>query len=143
MRIIAPMMILIMITATLAGCTDLEPDGEASYVDDIHVYIDGGTWGSDEEICNTAIVLEAGEYYACPFTANTDVVLMIELDVKDTSPMVDLITMDDLNYEAWKDGDAYYYKEGLSDFETHGGTYGGDGSLGEGTYYVVVANDVR
>ena len=109
MRIIAPMMILIMITAaTLAGCTDLEPDGEASYVDDIHVYIDGSTWGSDEEICNTAIVLKAGEYYACPFTINTDVVLMIELDVKDTSPMVDLITMDDLNYEAWKDGDAYY-----------------------------------
>ncbi len=139
MRIIAPMMILIMITATLAGCTD---DGEASYVDDIHVYIDGG-WGSDVELCNTATVLEYGEYYACHFDAYDGDVLMIELDVKDTSPMVDLITMDDLNFEAWKDGGAYYYLEGVSDFETHGGTYGGDGSLSEGTYYVVVANGVR
>ena len=127
-------------TSALAGCTEA---GESAFVDDIHVYIDGGTWGSDEEICDTAIVLEAGEYFSCPFTLNRDAVLMIELDVKDTSAMVDLITMDDINYEQWKDGGAYYYKEGISDFETYGGTYGGDGSLGEGTYYVVVANDVR
>ena len=30
MRIIAPMMILIMMTSTLAGCTGGDPDGESS-----------------------------------------------------------------------------------------------------------------
>ena len=85
-----------MMTSALAGCTEA---GESAFVDDIHVYIDGGTWGSDEEICDTAIVLEAGEHFYCPFTLNEDAVIMIELDVKDTSAMVDLITMDDINYE--------------------------------------------
>jgi len=139
MRIIASVMILIMMTSTLAGCTG---DGESAFVDDIHVYIDGGIWG-DEELCNTAIVLEDGEYYTCYFTLNRDAVLMIELEVKNTSAMVDLITMDEINFQDWKDGGAYYYMEGIADFETYGGTYGEGGSLGEGTYYVVVANGVR
>lgn len=123
-----------------SGCLD---DGDPAYVDDIHVYIDGGTWGSDETICDTAIVLEHGEYYSCFFTLNSEAVIWIELEVKNPGPKVDLITMDDINYQDWKDGDAYYYKESITDFETHGGTYGGDGTLGEGSYYVVVANGVR
>ena len=67
--------------------------------------------GSDETICDTAIVLEHGEYYSCFFTLNSEAVIWIELEVKNPGPKVDLITMDDINYQDWKDGGAYYYKE--------------------------------
>ena len=106
-------------------------------MDDIHVYIDSY---SDETLCNTAVVVKSGHYYSCSFTLNDPAKIAIELDVSTTGSNVDLITVDDLNFEAWENGDEYYRKVDLSDFETYGGTYNPDGSLDKGEYFVIVSN---
>ena len=70
-------------------------------MDDVYVYVDGTF--ADETICNTAVVIESGEYYTCYFTLNERAKIAIELDVSTNGSDVDLITMDDLNFEEWKD----------------------------------------
>jgi hypothetical protein len=127
-----------MLASPIAGCTSDMPEGESAFVDDVYVYVDGTF--ADETICNTAVVIESGEYYTCYFTLNERAKIAIELDVSTNGSDVDLITMDDLNFEEWKDGDAHYYKVDLSDFETYGGTYDPDGTLDKGDYVVVVSN---
>ena len=130
---------LLMLASLIAGCTSDMLEGESAFVDDVYVYVDG-TFAADDTICNTAVVIESGEYYTCSFTLNERAKIAIELDVSTNGSNIDLITMDDLNFEEWKEGDAYYYKKDLSEFDTYGGTYDPDGTLDKGDYVVVVSN---
>ena len=127
---------LILVTVSLSGCAG--DDGPSAYVDEVHVFIDGTF--SDETICQQAVVIESGSYYACTFTLNSDAWIGIDLVIASGSPAVDLITMDDLNFNQWEDGDAHYYLENVSDFGTNGGSYSSDGNLEAGDYVVVVSN---
>ena len=142
MNKLAPMIALLLIASALAGCaeeTEAEWRGPDSYVDDAHVYIDG--WGSDDDtVCQTATVLEGGQMYVCTFSLTAEEYIVVELDVASGSDPVDLITMDDINYQKWEDGDAYYYLEDWTDFETFGGQYGKDILMPEGDWNVVFYN---
>jgi len=132
-----PMIALIMIITSLAGCTE-ESRGSNSNVDSVHVYVDG--WSDDDTLCQTAIVLKGGERYICTFTLNDEEYIVVEFDVDSGSDPVDLITMDDINFQKWKDGEEYYYLEDWTDFTTFGGQYGKDLLMPEGDWNVVLFN---
>ena len=132
------MIALIMITTSLSGCTEESLHGPNSNVDNLHVYVDG--WASDETLCQTAVVLEDGEFYRCIFTLNAEEYIVIDLDVNSDSDSVDLITVDNINYQKWKDDEEYYYLEDWTDFTTFGGQYGKDVLMPEGDWNVVVWN---
>ena len=141
MRSIVPMVVLLLITPALAGCTEEIEDslrGPDSNVDNAHVYVDG--WTSDDTLCQTATVLKGGEIYVCTFSLTAEEYIVVELDVASGSDPVDLITMDEINYQKWEDGDAYYYLEDWTDFETYGGQYGKDLLMPEGDWKVVFYN---
>ena len=127
---------LILILVPLAGCSG--DDGPSAYVDDLHIFVDGTL--SDETICKESIVLASGEHYVCTFTLNSDAWLGIELDVASGSPLVDLITMSDINYEKWENGEEYYYLVDISDFGTSGGSYSSNADVAAGDWVVVVEN---
>ena len=127
-----------MMTTSLAGCTEEGSQGPNSNVDNAHVYIDG--WSSDDTLCQTAIVLTDGEFYHCTFTLNAEEYIVVELDVDSGSDSVDLITMNDINFQKWKDKEDYYYLEDWTDFTTFGGQYGKDVLMPEGDWNVVVWN---
>jgi hypothetical protein len=130
------LIILLTICTVLSGCTG--DDGPSAYIDEIYVYVDGTL--SDETICSGAVVVKSGTYYVCTFTLNSDAWIGIELEVASGSPSVDLITMDELNFDAWEDDDEYYYIVSASDFATSGGSYSSDGNLDAGEWVVVVYN---
>ena len=145
MRILALIMTL-SITAALAGCTaplgesfGEEYKGANSNVDNIHVWQDG--WTTDTTLCQTSIVLKGGESYVCTFTLNSDDWIVIDLDVDNESDTVDLITMDDLNYQKYQDGEEYYHLEDWTDFWTWGGQYGKNVEFPQGDWVVLVVND--
>ena len=141
MRRLVPMVVLLLITPALAGCTgetEEEWRGADSNVDNAHVYIDG--WTSDDTVCQTTTVLKGGESYVCSFSLTDEEYIVVELDVASGSDPVDLITVDDINYQKWKDGDSYYYLEDWTDFETYGGQYGKDVLMPEGDWYIVFYN---
>ncbi len=127
---------LMLMCAMLSGCTGEE--GPSAYADEIHVFVDGTL--SDETICSGAVVIKSESYYSCSFTLNEDAWIGIELVLADGSPLVDLITFDDLNYQAWLDDDEYYYMVDVTDFETSGGTYSSEGNLDAGEWVVIVYN---
>lgn len=138
---LAPMIALLLIASALAGCTgetEAEWRGPDSNVDDAYVYVDG--WTSDDTLCQTAVVLKGGEMYVCTFTLTAEEYIVVELDVASGSDPVDLITMNDINYQKWEDGEAYYYLEDWTDFETFGGQYGKDILMPEGDWNVVFYN---
>ena len=129
------MIALIMITTSLSGCT-----GESqanSNVENVHVYIDGS---SDISMCQTAVVLKDDEFYYCTFTLDAEEYIVVELDVDSGSDPVDLITMDDINFQKWEDMEDYYYLEDWTDFTTFGGQYGKDVLMPEGDWNIVVWN---
>ena len=134
--VIAGSLALVVFLSFLSGFISSE-NNESAYVDDIRVYVDN-YW--DESICNTAVVVKSESYYTCSFTLDDPAKIAIELGVSNTGSKVDLITVDDLNFEAWENGDEYYYKVDLSDFETYGGSYNPDGSLDKGEYFVIISN---
>ena len=108
-------------------------------MDEIHVYVDGVF--SDQTLCDTALVIDPGEFYKCNFSLNDDAKVVIVLDVSNEGTYVDLITMDNMNYEEWLKEEAFYAKENRTDYKTYGGTYGTDSYLSENQeYYVVVSN---
>ena len=137
MRNLAPLVVLLLIGPALAGCTE-ELEGPKSNVDNIHIWQDN--WGDDTTICQTSVVLEGGEMYVCTFTFSDDDWFVIDLDVDTSTDQVDLITMDDINYQKWQDGEEYYYSTTWSDFETHGGQYGKNVEAPAGDWVVVVVN---
>ena len=129
------MIALIMITTSLSGCT-----GESqanSNVENVHVYIDGS---SDISMCQTAVVLKDDEFYYCTFTLDAEEYIVVELDVDSGSDPVDLITMDDINFQKWEDMEDYYYLEDWTDFTTFGGQYGKEVLMPEGDWNIVVWN---
>jgi hypothetical protein len=142
MRVIAPVVILIISTA-FAGCleslgeSDMGPD---SRVDDVHIWQDG--WVSDSTLCRESIVLDGGESYICSFTLNSDDWVVIDLDVNTDSERVDLITMSDINYQKYQDGEDYYYLDDWTDFGTFGGQYGKNVEFPEGEWYILVVNPI-
>tara|TARA_B100001750_G_C14907803_1_gene303058 strand:+ start:52 stop:474 length:423 start_codon:yes stop_codon:yes gene_type:complete len=129
------MIALIMITTSLSGCT--EAQGRNSNVENFHLYIDGS---SDISMCQTAVVLKDDEFYYCTFTLDAEEYIVVELDVDSDSDPVDLITMDDINYQKWVDMEDYYYLEDWTDFTTFGGQYGKDVLMPEGDWNIVVWN---
>ena len=137
MKKLMPLMVLLLISPAIAGCAE-ESRGPDSNLDNAHVYVDG--WTSDDTLCQTAVVLKGDEMYTCSFTLNAEEYIVVELDVASGSDPVDLITMDDINFQKWEDGEAYYYLEDWTDFETTGGTYGKDILMGEGDWIVVFYN---
>tara|TARA_Y100000739_G_C20318424_1_gene333202 strand:- start:32 stop:460 length:429 start_codon:yes stop_codon:yes gene_type:complete len=142
MRILIPMMIL-MILVPFTGCTEsLEESlvGPDSNVDEVHVWQDG--WTSDTTICQQAIVLEGGDAYTCTFSLSDDDWIVIDLDVNTATDPVDLITMDEINYQQYQDGEAYYYLEQWTDFETFGGQYGKDVEFPQGDWVVLIVNPI-
>ena len=132
------MIALIMMTAALSGCTEEGSQGPNSNVDNVHAYIDG--WSSDDTLCQTAVVLKDDEFYYCTFTLDAEEYIVVELDVDSGSDPVDLITMDDINFQKWEDKEDYYYLEDWTDFTTFGGQYGKDVLMPEGDWNVVVWN---
>ena len=137
MRKIPYAVVLGLFAASLSGCSGTD-DGPSAYIDEVHIYVDGSF--SDETLCQEALVLSSGEYYACGFTLTADAWLGIELEVASGSPSVDLITMSDLNFQKWEDGEEYYYLPDISDFATSGGSYSSNGNVEAGDYVMVVAN---
>ena len=129
------MIALIMITTSLSGCT--EAQGRNSNVENFHLYIDGS---SDISMCQTTVVLKDDEFYYCTFTLDAEEYIVVELDVDSDSDPVDLITMDDINYQKWVDMEDYYYLEDWTDFTTFGGQYGKDVLMPEGDWNIVVWN---
>ena len=129
------MIALIMITTSLSGCT--EAQGRNSNVENFHLYIDGS---SDISMWQTAVVLKDDEFYYCTFTLDAEEYIVVELDVDSDSDPVDLITMDDINYQKWVDMEDYYYLEDWTDFTTFGGQYGKDVLMPEGDWNIVVWN---
>ena len=143
MRIVAPMMILMMMMTVFSGCTESLEEGlfgPDSNVDEIHVWQDG--WTSDTTICQQAIVLEGGEGYTCTFSLSEDDWIVIDLDINTATDQVDLITMDEINYQKYQDGEDYYYLEDWTDFETFGGQYGKDVEFPQGDWVVLVTNPI-
>jgi hypothetical protein len=142
MRIIVPMMILIMLTA-FSGCTESIEEslmGPDSNVDEIHIWQDG--WTSDDTICSESIILEGGEYFICTFSLTENDYIVIDLDVNTATDMVDLITMSELNYQKYQDGEEYYVLEQWTDYQTFGGQYGKDVEFPEGEWVVLVVNPI-
>ena len=143
MRVATPIIILIVSTA-LSGClgslTGSDDNGPDSYVDDIHVWQDG--WVSDSTICREAVVLDKGETYICSFSLNDDDWVVIDLDVSTDSQSVDLITMSDINYQKYQDGEEYYYLEDWTDFGTYGGQYGKNVEFPQGEWYILIVNPI-
>ena len=142
MRVLITMMIL-MVLIPLSGCTEsLEESlvGPDSNVDEVHVWQDG--WTSDTTICQQAIVLEGGDAYTCTFSLSDDDWIVIDLDVNTATDPVDLITMDEINYQQYQDGEAYYYLEQWTDFETFGGQYGKDVEFPQGDWVVLIVNPI-
>jgi hypothetical protein len=142
MRIVAPIIILIIMTV-FAGCIEsLEESstGPKSHVDDAHIWQDG--WVSDSTMCRESVVLDAGDAYTCSFTFNSDDWVVIDLDVNTDFDPVDLITMSDINYQKYQDGEEYYYLEDWTDFGTFGGQYGKDVEFPEGDWVVLVLNPI-
>ena len=137
MRSIVPMVVLMLISPALAGCTE-EEVGPDSNVENFHVYVDG--WTSDDTICQTAIFVEGGQMYVCSFSLPAEEYIVVELEIVSGSDPIDLITMDDLNLEKWKDDDSYYYLEDWTDFGTYSGEYGKDILMPEGDWNVVIYN---
>ncbi len=131
------LMVLLLFSSAIAGCTE-ESRGPDSNIDNAHVYVQGQT--SDETICKQSIVLKGGEMYTCTFTTYQDEYIVIELDVASGSDPIDLITMDDINYQKWENGDAYYSMQSRTDLDTTGGTYGEDTVLEEGDWIIVFYN---
>ena len=139
MKILAPLVVLLLTAPALAGCTEAI-EGPKSNVDEIHIWQDN--WGADATICQTSVVLEGGERYVCTFTLNDDGCFVIDLDVDTSTDQVDLITMDDINYQKWQDGDEYYYSPDWTDFETFGGQYGKNVEAPAGDWVVLVVNSL-
>jgi hypothetical protein len=140
MRILASMMILIMLTA-FSGCLEsLEEShsGPDARVDEIHVWQDG--WTSDTTLCQQAIVLEGGDSYTCTFSLNNDDWIVIDLDANTEYDRVNLMTMDEINYQKYQAGEDYYYLEDWTDFETFGGQYGKNVEFPQGDWVVLVLN---
>ena len=80
MRVIAPMMILIMMTSTLAGCTA----------------------GEDEElICEDTITLTQYEVYECEFTGTGWTHISIVVDGADSSSTITAYTIPPDQYDSW------------------------------------------
>jgi len=80
MRVIAPMMILIMMTSTLAGCTA----------------------GEDEElICEDTITLTQYEVYECEFTGTGWTHISIVVDGTDSSSTITAYTIPPDQYDSW------------------------------------------
>jgi len=134
------MMILIMLTA-FSGCLEsLEEShsGPDARVDEIHVWQDG--WTSDTTLCQQAIVLEGGDSYTCTFSLNNDDWIVIDLDANTEYDRVNLMTMDEINYQKYQAGEDYYYLEDWTDFETFGGQYGKNVEFPQGDWVVLVLN---
>ena len=130
---------LMMMTVFLAGCTEDDTvELPSAYIDNTHIYIDGSF--SDETICQDSLVISGGEYYTCTFTLNSDAWLGIELQIASGSPSVDLITMSELNFQSWENGDEYYYLVDITDFKTSGGSYSSNGDVEAGNYVMVISN---
>ena len=143
MKRLTPLIALLLICPALAGCTDAVEEtivGADSNVDDVHIWQDG--WTTDTTICQTSVVLEGGESYVCTFAFSDDDWFVIDLDVNTLTDQVDLITMDDINYEKWKNGEAYYHYPDWSDFGTYGGQYGKNVEAPQGDWVVVVVNPI-
>ena len=64
--------------------------------------------------------------YVCQFSLPSDDWIVIDLDVDSTTDPVDLITMSDLNYQKYEDGQDYVYLGDWTDFGTYGSQYGKD-----------------
>jgi hypothetical protein len=73
---------------------------------------------------------------------NSDDWVVIDLDVNTDFDPVDLITMSDINYQKYQDGEEYYYLEDWTDFGTFGGQYGKDVEFPEGDWVVLVLNPI-
>ncbi len=80
--------------------------------------------------------------YLCQFSLPSDDWIVIDLDVDSTTDPVDLITMSDLNYQKYEDGQEYVYLEDWSDFGTYGSQYGKNIEFPGGDWYVLVVNNV-
>jgi|TARA_B110000438_G_scaffold119230_1_gene116336 hypothetical protein len=134
--------IVILLTCVgLSGCTEALEDsmrGPDSNVENIHVYVDG--WTGDDTLCQTAMFLKGNEMYSCTFTLNDDSYIVVDLEIAHDSDNVDLITLDNINYEKWQDGESYYSLEDWTDYETYGGEYGKDLLMPEGEWIVVIFN---
>ena len=142
MKKVVSLIVLILTSAALSGCTEAIEDsmrGADSNVEGIHVYVDG--WTSDDTICQTATFLKGGESYECTFTLNDDAYIVVDLEIASDSDPVDLITVDNINYQKWSDGESYYALEDWTDYETYGGQYGKDILMPEGEWYVLIYND--
>ena len=147
MRILPFLATLLISSTCLSGCLEDAIDdaiddaaGPDSYVDEIHVWQDG--WTSDSTICETSVVLTGGEWYVCSFELNEDNYFVIDLDVQSSTDRVDLITMDDINYEKWENDEDFYYYEDWTDFGTYGGQYGKNVEAPAGQWFVVVFNQI-
>ena len=92
---------------------------------------------SEDILCETSKVVQEDSYFGCEFTLYSDYTISIEL-THDDGPLIDLYTMNEINYRDFQDCDEFYYYADLSDPGTRGASE--SGTLGEGTYYIVVDN---
>ena len=112
MRIVASMMILIMMTSTLAGCTDELELSES-------VFVNEDDWVGYTFDC----------YDSCVVDVSVDV---------DYGPEIDVYVMNSMNYDNFKECDSFYYYEDVSRSGTYG--FSGSTSLDSGDYVIVFDN---
>jgi len=112
MRIVASMMILIMMTSTLAGCTD------------------------ELELSESVFVNE-DEWVGYTFDCYDSCVVDVSVDV-DYGPEIDVYVMTSMNYDNFKECDSFYYYEDVSRSGTYG--FSGSTSLDSGDYVIVFDN---
>ena len=137
MKTIVPVVILLLFSSGISGCLE-ESRGPDSHIDESHIYIREN--GVHTTLCEQSIVLMGGEAYTCTFTTTRDLHVIIYVDISSDSDPIDLITMDDMNYQKWQDGEGYYSIESHTDLGTSGGNYGEDTALPDGDWNVVFHN---
>jgi hypothetical protein len=78
----------------------------------------------------------------CSFSLPNDDWVVIDLEVDNSTDPVDLITLSDLNYQKWQDGEEYVFLEDWTEFQTFGAQYGKDIEFPGGDWFILVINPV-
>ena len=116
-----PLILLMSVCLTLPGCTDAVQD----------------TVNPERELFDDNTFIDEDQYLGLEWTIDSAATIRIVLD-RQEGPNIDLYTMTPVNYEKWKECDAFVYISQLSDPDTAGASL--ELTVDSGTYVTVIDN---
>ncbi len=116
-----PLILLMSVCLTLPGCTDAVQD----------------TVNPERELFDDNTFIDEDQYLGLEWTIDSAATIRIVLD-RQEGPNIDLYTMTPVNYEKWKECEAFVYISQLSDPDTAGASL--ELTVDSGTYVTVIDN---